>query len=73
MRNRCISRFVGSSDHGRIRDARSASGPLRGGIIMGLGLALMEEAQFEERLGAPHYPEPRGASGADVPRRAAIE
>jgi xanthine dehydrogenase YagR molybdenum-binding subunit len=46
-----ISRFLGSFDCGRILNAKTAASQLRGGIIMGLGLALMEETQFDERNG----------------------
>ncbi len=46
-----ISRFVGSFDCGRILNAKTAASQFRGGIIMGLGLALMEETQFDERNG----------------------
>ena len=46
-----ISRFLGSFDCGRILSAKTATSQFRGGIIMGLGLALMEETQFDERTG----------------------
>ena len=46
-----ISRFLGSFDCGRILNAKTASSQFRGGIIMGLGMALMEETQFDERRG----------------------
>jgi xanthine dehydrogenase YagR molybdenum-binding subunit len=46
-----ISRFLGSFDCGRIMNAKTASSQFRGGIVMGLGLALMEETQFDERSG----------------------
>jgi xanthine dehydrogenase YagR molybdenum-binding subunit len=46
-----VSRFVGSFDCGRIINATTAASQFRGGIIMGLGLALMEETQFDERNG----------------------
>jgi xanthine dehydrogenase YagR molybdenum-binding subunit len=46
-----VRRFLGSCDCGRILNAKTASSQFRGGIIMGLGLALMEEAQFDERSG----------------------
>ena len=46
-----VSRFLGSFDCGRILNAKTAASQFRGGIIMGLGLALMEEAQFDERNG----------------------
>jgi xanthine dehydrogenase YagR molybdenum-binding subunit len=46
-----VSRFLGSFDCGRILNAKIATSQFRGGIIMGLGLALMEETQFDERNG----------------------
>ena len=46
-----VSRFLGSFDCGRILNPKTAASQFRGGIIMGLGLALMEETQFDERNG----------------------
>ena len=46
-----VSRFLGSFDCGRILNAKTAASQFRGGIIMGLGLALLEETQFDERTG----------------------
>ncbi|WP_348263242.1 xanthine dehydrogenase family protein molybdopterin-binding subunit [Telmatobacter sp. DSM 110680] len=46
-----VSRFLGSFDCGRILNAKTASSQFRGGIIMGIGMALMEETQFDERNG----------------------
>jgi len=46
-----ISRFLGSFDCGRILNAKTAASQFRGGIIMGLGLALMEETQWDTRKG----------------------
>jgi len=46
-----VSRFLGSFDCGRIINAKTAASQFRGGIIMGLGLALMEETYFDERTG----------------------
>jgi xanthine dehydrogenase YagR molybdenum-binding subunit len=46
-----ISRFLGSFDCGRILNPKTARSQFRGGIIMGLGMALMEETQFDERKG----------------------
>jgi len=46
-----VSRFLGSFDCGRILNAKTAASQFKGGIIMGLGLALMEETQFDERTG----------------------
>lgn len=46
-----VHRFLGSFDCGRILNTKTAASQFRGGIIMGLGLALMEETQFDERKG----------------------
>ncbi|RST31571.1 xanthine dehydrogenase family protein molybdopterin-binding subunit [Sphingomonas ginkgonis] len=46
-----VSRFLGSFDCGRILNPKTAGSQFRGGIIMGLGLALMEETQVDERNG----------------------
>ncbi|TPG38314.1 xanthine dehydrogenase family protein molybdopterin-binding subunit [Sphingomonas koreensis] len=46
-----ISRFLGSFDCGRILNPKTARSQFRGGIIMGLGMAMMEETQFDERNG----------------------
>ena len=46
-----IARFLGSFDCGRILNAKTGASQFRGGIIMGLGLALMEETEFDERKG----------------------
>lgn len=46
-----VSRFLGSFDTGRIVNPKTARSQFRGGIIMGLGLALTEETLFDERTG----------------------
>ncbi len=46
-----INRFLGSFDCGRILNPKTAASQFRGGIIMGLGLALTEETEFDERNG----------------------
>jgi xanthine dehydrogenase YagR molybdenum-binding subunit len=46
-----IARFLGSFDCGRILNPKTAASQFRGGIVMGLGLALMEETEFDERNG----------------------
>ena len=46
-----VSRFLGFFDCGRILNAKTAASQLRGGIVMGLGLALMEETQLDGRNG----------------------
>ncbi|WP_230480762.1 xanthine dehydrogenase family protein molybdopterin-binding subunit [Sphingomonas sp. Leaf21] len=46
-----VTRFLGSFDCGRILNPKTARSQFRGGIIMGIGMALMEETQFDERSG----------------------
>ena len=46
-----VTRFLGSFDCGRILNAKTAASQFRGGTIMGLGLALMEDTQFDQRNG----------------------
>ncbi|MEV5413086.1 xanthine dehydrogenase family protein molybdopterin-binding subunit [Thermopolyspora sp. NPDC052614] len=46
-----VVRFLGSMDCGRIINSRTAASQFRGGIIMGIGLALTEEVLFDERTG----------------------
>jgi xanthine dehydrogenase YagR molybdenum-binding subunit len=46
-----VTRFLGSFDCGRILNPKTATSQFRGGIIMGLGLALMEDTLFDERKG----------------------
>jgi xanthine dehydrogenase YagR molybdenum-binding subunit len=46
-----VSRFLGSFDCGKILNPKTASSQFRGGIIMGIGMALSEETLFDERTG----------------------
>jgi xanthine dehydrogenase YagR molybdenum-binding subunit len=46
-----VRRFLGAFDCGRILNAKTAASQFKGGIVMGIGLALMEETQFDERKG----------------------
>jgi xanthine dehydrogenase YagR molybdenum-binding subunit len=46
-----VRRLLGSFDCGRILNAKTAASQFRGGMIMGLGLALTEETLFDERTG----------------------
>jgi len=46
-----VTRLLGSFDVGRILNAKTAASQLRGGMIMGLGAALMEETYLDERNG----------------------
>jgi xanthine dehydrogenase YagR molybdenum-binding subunit len=46
-----VSRWLGSFDCGTIVNPKTAGSQLRGGIIMGIGMALTEETLFDERRG----------------------
>lgn len=46
-----VTRILGSYDCGRILNAKTAASQFRGGIIMGIGLALMEKTEWDERNG----------------------
>ncbi len=46
-----VDRLFGSFDCGTILNPRTAASQFRGGMIMGLGLALTEETLFDERTG----------------------
>ncbi|WP_413168048.1 xanthine dehydrogenase family protein molybdopterin-binding subunit [Capilliphycus salinus ALCB114379] len=66
-----VTRWVSAMDIGRVMNAKAAASQIRGGIIMGIGEALMEECLFDPNTGHPvvydlatyHYP-----CHADVPR-----
>ena len=66
-----VSRVVGSYDCGRIINPTTAASQFRGGIIMGIGLALMEETVYDERTGRimnPSLAEYHIPVHMDVPR-----
>ena len=46
-----LSRWLAAYDCGRILNPKTAASQLRGGIIMGIGMALTEETQFDPRRG----------------------
>jgi xanthine dehydrogenase YagR molybdenum-binding subunit len=65
-----VSRFLGSFDCGRILNPKTATSQFKGGIIMGIGLALSEETLFDERTGRvmnPSMAEYHVPVQADVP------
>ncbi len=65
-----IIRWLGSFDTGRVINPKTASSQFRGGIIMGIGMALMEETFFDERNGRimnPSLAEYHIPVNADVP------
>jgi xanthine dehydrogenase YagR molybdenum-binding subunit len=46
-----VTRLLGAFDCGRIINPKTAASQFRGGMIMGLGMALMEETRCDERNG----------------------
>lgn len=65
-----VARWVGAFDVGRVLNPKTAASQLRGGIIMGIGLALTEETLFDERSGRivnPSLAEYHVPVHADVP------
>ncbi len=66
-----VSRFLGSFDTGKILNPKTASSQFRGGIIMGIGLALTEETLFDTRRGRimnPSLAEYHVPVNLDVPK-----
>jgi len=65
-----VSRWLGSFDSGKILNPKTAGSQFRGGIIMGIGMALTEETFFDERNGRimnPSLAEYHVPVNADVP------
>jgi xanthine dehydrogenase YagR molybdenum-binding subunit len=65
-----VSRWVGVFDIGRVINPKTAAGQLRGGIVMGLGMALTEETLVDPRTGRimnPSLAEYHLPVHADVP------
>jgi xanthine dehydrogenase YagR molybdenum-binding subunit len=66
-----VTRWVSVMDIGRVINAKTAASQVRGGVIMGIGQALMEECRFDPNTGYPvvydlatyHFP-----ALADIPR-----
>ncbi|MBW4694037.1 MAG: xanthine dehydrogenase family protein molybdopterin-binding subunit [Lyngbya sp. HA4199-MV5] len=66
-----VTRWVSVMDVGRVINTKAAASQVRGGVIMGLGQALMEECHFDPNTGYPvvydlatyHFP-----AHADIPR-----
>ncbi|WP_313175075.1 xanthine dehydrogenase family protein molybdopterin-binding subunit [Massilia sp.] len=46
-----VTRLLGAYDCGRVVNPKTAASQFRGGMIMGMGMALMEETGFDERNG----------------------
>jgi xanthine dehydrogenase YagR molybdenum-binding subunit len=65
-----ITRFLGVFDCGRIINPKTAGSQIRGGIVMGIGMALTEATQFDSRLGHivnPSFAEYHVPVNLDVP------
>ena len=65
-----VTRWVGAFDCGRILNPKTAISQFRGGIIMGIGMALTEETMFDDRNGRlmnPSLAEYHIPVQADVP------
>lgn len=65
-----VSLWLGSFDSGKILNPKTAGSQFRGGIIMGIGMALTEETFFDERNGRimnPSLAEYHVPVNADVP------
>ena len=65
-----ISRWVGAFDVGRVINAKTASSQLRGGIVMGIGMALSEATLVDPRNGRimnPSLAEYHVPVHADIP------
>jgi len=65
-----VRRWVGAFDTGRILNPKTATSQFRGGIIMGIGMALTEETMFDDRTGRimnPSLAEYHIPVQADVP------
>ncbi|MDT9700258.1 xanthine dehydrogenase family protein molybdopterin-binding subunit [Streptomyces sp. P17] len=65
-----VSRWVGVFDIGRVINAKTAASQMRGGIVMGLGLAMAEETLVDPRTGRimnPSLSEYHVPVHADIP------
>ena len=65
-----VARLCGVYDVGRLINPRTAHSQLMGGMLMGLGAALMEETRFDPRNGLPvirNLADYRVPSCADTP------
>jgi xanthine dehydrogenase YagR molybdenum-binding subunit len=66
-----VTRWVSVMDIGRVINTKTAASQVRGGVIMGIGQALMEECHLDPNIGYPvvydlatyHFP-----AHADIPR-----
>ena len=65
-----VSRVVTVIDSGRIMNPRPARNQIEGAVVMGVGMALLEETKYDPRSGAPinsNLADYRVATNADAP------
>lgn len=65
-----VTRVVGVYDVGRVLNPKTARSQLVGGVLMGLGAALLEETVYDPRTGEPVTPDLEGyrlMTAADTP------
>ena len=48
-----VSRFVSVIDAGRMINPKTARNQIEGAVVMGIGMALFEEARYDKRYGSP--------------------
>ncbi len=48
-----VSRFVNVIDAGRMLNPKPARNQIEGAVVMGIGMAMLEEARYDKRYGAP--------------------
>ena len=48
-----VSRFVSVIDAGRILNPKPARNQIEGAVVMGIGMALLEESRYDQHYGAP--------------------
>lgn len=56
-----VTRYVAAHDSGRILNPLTATSQVKGGVIMGIGMALHEELLYDRRTGVPLNPGYYGA------------
>ncbi len=65
-----VTRWVSVLDCGRVLNARTARSQIEGGVLFGLGMALLEQTHYDPRTGAPvnaNLAEYHLPTSADVP------
>ncbi|HVU34096.1 MAG TPA: xanthine dehydrogenase family protein molybdopterin-binding subunit [Opitutaceae bacterium] len=66
-----VSRIVGAYDTGQVINAKTARNQIEGALVMGLGMALLERAEYDQRTGRvvnDNFADYLVASQADTPQ-----